>query len=100
MNLYVGNLPYSMGQEELQEMFSEFGAVESARIITDRESGRSKGFGFVDMNDESEAKKAIEALNNKEINERKMVVNEARPREERPRRSGGFNRDRSYSRDY
>lgn len=100
MNLYVGNLPYSMRQEELQEMFSEFGTVESARIISDRESGRSKGFGFVDMNDASEAKKAIDALNGKDINERKMVVNEARPREEKPRRSGGFNRDRSYGRDY
>jgi len=95
MNIYVGNLPYSTTREDLEAIFGEFGAVESARVVIDRESGRSKGFGFVEMADDA-GKAAIENLNGKEIGGRKAVVNEARPREERPRdgfrREGGFNR--------
>ena len=95
MNIYVGNLPYSTTREDLEAIFGEFGAVESARVVIDRESGRSKGFGFVEMDAEA-GKAAIENLNGKEIGGRKAVVNEARPREERPRdgfrREGGFNR--------
>lgn len=81
--LYVGNLPFSMTVPDLEKMFSEFGKVVSAVIITDRNSGRSKGFGFVEMENEEAAKKAMEALNGKEIEGRAMVVNEARPKPER-----------------
>ena len=88
--LYVGNLKYSVDDAELQEMFSEFGAVDSARVITDRDTGRSKGFGFVEMADEGEADAAINALNGKDVQGRALTVNEARPREDRgPRRGGG-----------
>jgi len=86
MNIYVGNLPYAITNEELAEIFSEFGTVDAARVVTDRETGRSKGFGFVEMSDANAANAAIEALNGKEFNGRKAIVNEARPREERPRR--------------
>ncbi len=86
MNIYVGNLPYGTDRDELREVFAAFGEVSAARIVTDRESGRSKGFGFVEMPNEAEARKAIEALNGNEIGGRKAVVNEARPREERPPR--------------
>jgi len=87
MNIYVGNVKYEMTGEQLQEMFSVYGEVSSARIISDRETGRSKGFGFVEMPNDSEAKAAIDATNEKEIGGRTLKVNEARPREERPRRS-------------
>ena len=87
MNIYVGNVKYEMTGEQLQEMFSAYGEVSSARIISDRETGRSKGFGFVEMPNDSEALAAIEATNEKEIGGRTLKVNEARPREERPRRS-------------
>jgi len=87
MNIYVGNVKYEMTGEQLQEMFSVYGEVTSARIISDRETGRSKGFGFVEMANDSEALAAIEATNEKEIGGRTLKVNEARPREERPRRS-------------
>jgi len=83
----VGNVKYEMTGEQLQEMFSVYGEVSSARIISDRETGRSKGFGFVEMPNDSEALAAIEATNEKEIGGRTLKVNEARPREERPRRS-------------
>lgn len=86
MNIYVGNLPYSTNRDELKELFAAFGEVNAARIVNDRETGRSKGFGFVEMNSDDEARAAIEALNGKEVGGRKVVVNEARPREERPRR--------------
>ena len=86
MNIYVGNLPYGTDRDELREVFAAFGEVSAARIVTDRESGRSKGFGFVEMPNDAEARKAIEALNGNEIGGRKAVVNEARPREERPPR--------------
>jgi RNA recognition motif-containing protein len=83
MNIYVGNLPYSTTPDDLQEVFSAFGEVSAARIVNDRETGRAKGFGFVEMPNDEEAKKAIEALNGNDIGGRKVVVNEARPREPR-----------------
>ncbi|MDD4817919.1 MAG: RNA-binding protein [Victivallaceae bacterium] len=92
MNIYVGNLAYAVTDEDLANYFAEFGTVDAARIVMDRDSGRSKGFGFVEMSDANAANAAIEALNGKELNGRKIVVNEARPREERPRREGGFRR--------
>ncbi|MBA4039694.1 MAG: RNA-binding protein, partial [Planctomyces sp.] len=88
MNIYVGNLPYSTTDTELTEIFSQHGAVASSSIIIDRETGRSRGFGFVEMPNDEEARKAIEALNGAEMNGRPLQVNEARPRE--PRSGGGF----------
>lgn len=87
--LYVGNLTYSMTNESLQELFSEFGDVRSAQVIQDRETGRSKGFGFVEMGDSKSASQAITALHDKEIDGRRLSVNEARPREERSGGGGG-----------
>jgi RNA recognition motif-containing protein len=87
--LYVGNLPYSTTNQELNDMFSPHGTVKSADVIMDRETGRSKGFGFVEMGSEEEAKAAITALNGQQVNGRPLTVNEAKPREERP---GGFGR--------
>jgi RNA recognition motif-containing protein len=84
MNIYVGNLPYSTTDDELKALFGEFGNVSSVNIITDKYSGRSKGFGFVEMDDDAEAEAAIEALNDKDLGDRSMRVNQARPREERP----------------
>ena len=92
MNIYVGNIPYSTTSDDLKTIFGEFGEVASARVVMDRESGRSKGFAFVEMNDNDAAKTAIEALSGKEVNGRKFVVNEARPREERPARDFGGGR--------
>ncbi len=89
VKLYVGNLPYTTTEEDLRQLFAEHGEVESVAVITDRETGRSKGFGFAEMSDDEAAKKAIEALNGKEFGGRNLVVNEARPREERPRDGGG-----------
>jgi len=90
MNVYVGNLPYGTTSEDLRDLFSAYGEVNSANVISDRDSGRSKGFGFVEMADNASAQAAIENLNGKEIEGRAITVNEARPREERsPRRSGG-----------
>ncbi|NPA29235.1 MAG: RNA-binding protein, partial [Epsilonproteobacteria bacterium] len=83
MNIYVGNVSYRMDDGELREVFEQFGTVDSARIITDRETGRSKGFGFVEMPDDEAANAAIEALNGKEVGGRTLRVNEARPREPR-----------------
>jgi RNA recognition motif-containing protein len=85
--LYVGNLSFSLDDSSLQSIFAEFGTVTSAKIIMDRDSGRSKGFGFVEMSSDSEAKNAIEQMNGKEIEGRALTVNEARPQEPR---SGGF----------
>lgn len=84
MKIYAGNLSYSVGDEDLNKAFSEFGTVESAEVIVDRNTGRSKGFGFVEMGDDAEAKAAIEGLNGKDLDGRNMNVNEARPRTERP----------------
>ena len=86
MDIYVGNLPWSASEQELADSFSQYGTVEKTSIIVDRESGRSKGFGFVTMNDADEANAAIEALNGAEFAGRNLKVNEARPREDRPRR--------------
>ena len=87
MNIYVGNVKYEMTENDLKEMFSAYGEVASARIITDKDTGRSKGFGFVEMPNDSQALVAIESTNEKEIGGRTLKVNEARPREERPRRA-------------
>ena len=80
MNVYVGNLNYDLSEDDLKQAFEEFGEVTSAKIISARYSGRSKGFGFVEMSSDDEAKAAIEALSGKELNGRTMVVNEARPK--------------------
>jgi cold-inducible RNA-binding protein len=87
--LYVGNLGYDVTNANLEELFATFGAVRSAQVIQDRDTGRSKGFGFVEMADDNAALAAIQALNEKEHNGRPLAVNEARPREERPRGGGG-----------
>jgi RNA recognition motif-containing protein len=89
VNIYVGNLPFSVNNDQLTEMFAKFGQVSSARVVQDQHSGRSKGFGFVEMDSPEEAKKAIEELDNSEFDGRPIKVNEARPREDRPARSGG-----------
>ena len=83
MNIYVGNLSFDLSEDDLRELFSPFGDVSSTAIITDKYSGRSKGFGFVEMPDNDAAQKAIEALNNKEVGGRNLNVNEARPKEQR-----------------
>ena len=88
--LYVGGLSYSTTEEALQAAFAQAGTVESAKIITDRMSGRSKGFGFVEMATPEEAQAAIDLWNGKEFEGRTLTVNEARPLEERPPRRGGF----------
>lgn len=82
--LYVGNLAYSVRDQDLQDAFAEFGAVSSAKVMMDRETGRSKGFGFVEMGSDAEAQAAINGLNGQPVSGRAIVVNEARPREERP----------------
>ena len=82
--LYVGNLAYSVRDQDLQDAFAEFGAVASAKVMMDRETGRSKGFGFVEMSSDAEAQAAINGLNGQPVAGRAIVVNEARPREERP----------------
>lgn len=86
MNIYVGNLPYSMRDDDLRELFAGFGAVDSAKVIMDRATDRSKGFGFVEMPSNDEGNAAIEGTNGKEVEGRPLRVNEARPREERPKR--------------
>lgn len=90
--LYVGNLSYGMTEQGLAQVFSECGNVVSARIITDRETGRSKGFGFVEMGTDDEAVKAVNALNGRNIDGRPITVNEARPQEPRSDRGGGGGR--------
>ena len=87
--LYVGNLTYEMTNADLEGLFVPFGNVRNAQVIQDRDTGRSKGFGFVEMADDGSANAAIAALNDKEHNGRRLAVNEARPREERPRGGGG-----------
>jgi RNA recognition motif-containing protein len=86
MNIYVGNLPWSVKDDELRNLFTEFGDVSNANVIMDKFSGRSRGFGFVEMPDSSAAENAIKSLNEKEIGGRNLRVNEAKPREERPPR--------------
>jgi len=87
--LYVGNLSFSIDSAGLEQLFSEYGTVESASVVTDRESGRSRGFGFVEMSSNEEAEAAINALNGQDHNGRALTVNEAKPREDRPRGGGG-----------
>ncbi len=87
--IYVGGLPYSTTEGQLQEIFAAHGAVESARVITDKFTGRSRGFGFVEMGSDEEAQKAIEALNGTEVDGRTLTVNEARPQERRSGFGGG-----------
>src|SRR3984957_15770476 len=88
--LYVGNLSYDVSNEALEEMFAAYGSVQSAQIVMDRDTGRSKGFGFVEMSSDQEAQAAISGLNGKDLNGRSLTVNEARPREDRGGgRSGG-----------
>ncbi len=88
--LYVGNLPYSFRDEDLQQTFSQFGSVGSAKVMMERDTGRSKGFGFVEMGSDAEAQAAIEGMNGAPLGGRSLVVNEARPMEPRPPRTGGF----------
>lgn len=93
--LYVGNLSYESSEEDLKNLFSQAGSVQEAVIIKDKFTNRSKGFGFVEMSTEEEAKKAVEEFNGKELNSRNITVAEARPQRPRTERgSGGFNRDR------
>jgi RNA recognition motif-containing protein len=87
--LYVGNLPYSVGDDDLQQHFSRFGQVSSAKVMMDRDTGRSKGFGFVEMGTGDEAQAAIRGMNGQSIDGRALVVNLARPREDRPAGGGG-----------
>ena len=97
--LYVGSLSYGTTDEALRNAFSQAGTVESATVIIDKMSGRSKGFGFVEMSTDEEAQAAIEMWNGKELDSRKLTVNEARPMEARPPRregGGGFNRNRGF----
>ncbi len=93
--LYVGGISYNTSEDALKDYFSQAGAVESATIITDKISGRSKGFGFVEMSNDEEAEKAIEMFNAKDFEGRSLTVNEARPKEDRPKPS--FNRERKQS---
>lgn len=97
MNIFVSNINFRTQQESLEELFSNYGEVESAHIITDRETGRSRGFGFVEMPNDDEANAAIEALNGKEFEEKELNVSQARPREERRPRAN-FDGQRSYGR--
>ncbi|MDR0579747.1 MAG: RNA-binding protein [Campylobacteraceae bacterium] len=90
MNIYVGNLSYKMTESELEDVFGQFGTVLSAKIVTDRETNRSKGFAFVEMADDAAAQEAINQLNNKELGGRNLRVNEAKPREEKPRRTARY----------
>ena len=85
--LYVGNLAYQVGDADLEQLFAGFGTVQSAQVVQDRSTGRSKGFGFVEMSSEAEAQAAIQGLHNHEVNGRHLTVNEAKPRE--PRSGGG-----------
>ena len=87
--LYVGNLPYSVRDEDLQQAFGAYGAVNSAKVMMERDTGRSKGFGFVEMGSDAEAQAAVEGMNGQSLGGRSLVVNEARPMEARPPRTGG-----------
>ena len=88
--LYVGNLPYSYRDSDMEQAFSQYGTVSSAKVMMERDTGRSKGFGFVEMGSDAEAQAAIEGMNGQQVGGRGLVVNEARPMESRPPRTGGF----------
>jgi len=90
--LYVGNLNYSVGEEKLQEVFSEHGTVKSASLIMDRDTGRSKGFAFIEMSTKDEADSAISSLNGKDLEGRELKVNQARPKTQNQSRGGGYNK--------
>lgn len=90
MNLYIGNIPYSISEAELTQLFANFGEVTSLNVVKDKVTNRSKGFGFVEMPDDSAATAAINELNGKEVNGRQIIVNEARPKTDKPR----FNKHR------
>ena len=92
VKIYVGNLPFSIDDEALAKLFTEYGQVDSAKVINDRDSGRSRGFGFVEMSDAEDARKAIEAANGLEVDGRALNVNEARPQKKRGGQRGGGNR--------
>ena len=92
MNIFVGSLPFKVEESELKEVFEEFGEVSSVKIITDRETGRSKGFGFIEMPNDEEAQKAISEANGAELYGRTIVVNQAEEKKERPAGGGGYNR--------
>lgn len=94
MNIYCGNISWGASDEDLRDAFAEYGEVQSATIIRDRETGRSRGFGFVEMANDDEARAAIEALNGFSLDGRPLKVNEARPREPRRNTGGGYNRRR------
>ncbi len=96
MNIFCGSLPFSMQDGDLKELFEEYGEVTDAKIIKDKFSGRSKGFGFVEMSDDNNAQQAIEELNGAEVNGRAIVVNKAEERKERSSGGGGYNKDRNY----
>lgn len=101
--LFVGNLPWGVNEQGLKDMFAPYGEITEAVVISDRYTGRSKGFGFVTFANEADAEKAVTEMANKEIEGRKVVVNVARPREERPNRGGGgggFRRDFNNRKDY
>ncbi|HKO42277.1 MAG TPA: RNA-binding protein [Pyrinomonadaceae bacterium] len=89
MKLYVGNLSFQTSSEELQQLFAQAGTVESATVVEDRDTGRSRGFGFVEMASKEEGEKAIQQFNGTDLNGRNLTVNEARPREDRGNRGGG-----------
>ena len=93
MNIFISNLNYNTVEPELQALFENYGEVESAKIITDRETGRSRGFGFVEMPNNDEALKAIEELNQREFKQKVLNISEARPKEPRSNDRGGFRRD-------
>ncbi len=94
-NLYVGNLSFSTDDTSLNELFAEFGTVDSAKVVTDRDSGRSRGFGFVEMSNDDEANAAISGLDGKEVDGRALKVNQAKPKENRAGGGGGYS-DRRY----
>ncbi len=90
--IYVGNLPYTVTNDELAQLFAPYGEVGDVNVVMDRDTGRSKGFGFVDVADAAAARQAIADLNGRQMGDRTLTVNEARPREDRPRRGGGGSR--------
>ena len=94
--LFVGSLPWAVDDQQLKDLFSEFGEVSYSKVIIDRDTNRSKGYGFVEFENDDEAKAAIEKLNGSDVQGRPIVVNEARPREDRPRRDFGGDNRRSY----
>ncbi|MCI0524445.1 MAG: RNA-binding protein [Acidobacteria bacterium] len=96
VRLYVGNLPFSVSEQDLEELFGQIGVVESANLVTDRDTGRSRGFAFVEMDSREAADAAIAELNGREIEGRALTVNEARPRENRGPRGGGFGGGRGF----